>query len=162
MSIQSTRDISTVGKWLQTAWRSVSGRLPVTILYSYAFLYMYTGYDKLQSMGSFTKGIKSIPYLGQYAVYIGWSVPILEMLLAVLLIFPFIKLQRMALWASVVLMGVFTVYLFLMMQFVPGRLCYCGGVIESMSWITHLIFNLVWLGAGIYALRKLIINKKQN
>lgn len=160
MNIQSTRDISTLGRWLQAGCRWFNGRLPVVILYSYAFLYMYTGYDKLTHLKTFIKGNKSLPYVGEYAVYIGWGIPLLEILLAVLLILPFITLQRIALSASVVLMGIFTLFLSLMMQFVPDRLCQCGGVIESMGWTTHLIFNLVWLVAGIYALRKLIINKK--
>lgn len=154
MNIQDTRHTSTIGRWLQAGWQQLDARLPVVILYGYAFLYMYTGYDKITHLKSFIKGNQSIPYVAEYAVYIGWGVPLLEILLAVLLILPYTKLQRLALWISVVLMGIFTLYLFLMMQFVPDRLCQCGGVIKSMSWTTHLIFNLTWLGAGVYAIKK--------
>jgi len=125
------------------------------IIYSYAFLYMYTGYDKLLNIDSFIKGNSKIPYLGQYAKLIGWGIPILEILLAILLILPFPKIKLTVLWASVVLMGVFTLYLALMLAFVEDKLCHCGGVIASMSWSTHLLFNLCWIVAGIYAIKRL-------
>lgn len=155
MNISGRIEQSKVGRWLQRAWAPIDSRLPGVILYGYAFLYMYTGYDKSRTVKSFIKGNKKIPYVGQYAELIGWGIPTLEVLLAILLVLPFLKAKRIALWASVALMGVFTVYLCLMMIFVPDRLCHCGGVIESMGWTSHLIFNLVWLGAGIYAISKL-------
>lgn len=142
-------------QWLGRKWLWIYGTVPNIIVHAYAFLYMYTGYDKLHHVETFIDGNKKIPLIGQYAGLIGWGIPILEILLAVLLVFSFLKMGRVALWASVVLMGIFTLYLALMVLFVPDRLCHCGGVIESMDWTTHLIFNLLWLGAGIYAIRKL-------
>ena len=128
---------------------------PHIIIFGYAFLFMYTGSDKLKNVEAFINGNMNIPYLGMHAEIISWSVPILECLLAMLLILPFIKLKRIALQISVYLMGVFTLYLGLMIFFVKENLCHCGGVLESMGWIPHLIFNLAWLGAGIFALIKL-------
>lgn len=128
--------------------------LPELIVYGYAFLYMYTGYDKLKHVDEFIDGNSKIPLLGQYAELIGWGIPTLEILLAVLLVLPFLKLKKIVLWASVVLMSIFTLYLAIMLVFVPDRLCNCGGVIESMDWTTHLIFNLLWLGAGVFAIIK--------
>jgi len=129
--------------------------LPELIAYGYAFLYMYTGYDKLKHVEEFIEGNSKIPLIGQYAELIGWGIPVIEILLAVLLIIPFLKVKRIALWASVILMGIFTLYLALMLLFADTKPCNCGGVIESMGWITHLIFNLLCLGAGIFAIRKL-------
>lgn len=142
-------------QWLGRKWLWIYGTVPKIIVYAYAFLYMYTGYDKLYHLETFIDGNKKIPLIGQYAELIGWGIPILEILLAILLVFSFGRIERAALWISVVLMGVFTVYLATMLIFVPDRLCNCGGVIESIDWTTHLIFNLLWLGAGIYAIRKL-------
>src|SRR5690606_33447621 len=107
----------------------------------------------------FIDGNSKIPLVGQYAELVGWGIPTLEILLAVLLVLPFLKVKRIALWTSVVLMGIFTLYLAMMLVFVPDRLCNCGGVIKSMDWTTHLIFNLLCLGAGVFAIRKL---KKYN
>ena len=130
-------------------------RLPEVVVYGYAFLYMYTGYDKLVNAEAFIKGNSKIPLVGQYAGLIGWGIPILEILLAILLIIPIVKVKKITLWPSVGLMAIFTIYLVTMLMFVPDRLCHCGGVIESMSWTSHLIFNLIWLGAGIFAIKKL-------
>lgn len=144
-----------ISRFVRAVYQHILHRLPIVSVYGYALLYMYTGYDKLKNIKSFIKGNESIPFIGQYAPLIGWGVPIVEIVLAILLVFPFLKLRLPALWTSVVLMGVFTLYMALMIKFVPDRLCQCGGVIESMSWTTHLIFNLVWLGAGVYAIKKL-------
>jgi hypothetical protein len=70
------------------------------------------------------------------------------------LIVPVYKIKRFALYASTFLMGIFALYLTLMVAFVEKKLCNCGGVIESMGWKTHIIFNVVWFIAGIYALKK--------
>jgi len=129
--------------------------LPELIVYGYAFLYMYTGYDKLKQVDIFINGNKRIPLVGQYAELIGWGIPVIEILLAVLLTIPFLKVKRIALWASVILMGIFTLYLALMLLFADTKPCNCGGVIESMDWFTHLIINLLCLGAGIFAIRNL-------
>lgn len=129
------------------------GRLPI-ILYAYAFLFMYTGVDKVQNTERFINGIKKIPLVGPYAELIGWGIPILEILLAIMMIIPFIKTQRWALWTSTGLMGIFCIYVGMVVFFVENNPCNCGGVIESMGWKAHLIFNIIWLAAGIDALRK--------
>lgn len=131
-------------------------QLPLFIIYGYAFLFMYTGYDKLQNVHSFINGIKRIPFVGQYAELIGKGIPTLEILLAILLILPFQRTQRAALWLSTGLMGIFTLYLALMLLLAEKLLCHCGGVIESMGWTQHLVFNVLWLGAGIWTAKSKI------
>jgi len=37
--------------------------------------------------------------------------------------------------------------------------CGCGGVIEKMSWIQHLWFNLIFLALSIFALRLKVYSK---
>lgn len=148
--------------WLREKGLWLYKKLPLAITYGYAFLYMYTGYDKLRHVEVFIKGNSKIPLIGQYAELIGWGIPLLEILLAVLLVFTFGKTQQIALRVSVIMMGIFALYLIVMLLFVPKRLCHCGGVIESMSWGTHLIFNLIWLGAGIFAIKKLNNYKRLN
>ncbi|MCY4778914.1 hypothetical protein ORI89_04580 [Sphingobacterium sp. UT-1RO-CII-1] len=158
MHIYDNIYLGKTSRFLRAAYQRILRWLPIVSIYGYALLYMYTGYDKLKNIKSFIKGNESIPFIGQYAPLIGWGVPIAEIVLAILLVFPFLKLRLPALWASVILMGIFTLYMALMIKFVPDRLCHCGGVIESMSWTLHLIFNIAWLGAGVYAIKKLNVN----
>src|SRR5690606_41668501 len=110
---------SKAGQWLGRRLLWVYERLPKIVVYGYIFLYMYTGYDKLLNVKEFINGNEKIPLIGQYAELIGWGIPVLEILLAVLLALPFINVKRIALWPSVILMGVFTLYLALMLVFVP-------------------------------------------
>src|SRR5690606_33350479 len=84
--------------------------------------------------------------------YIGWGIPLLEITLALLLILP--RTQALALKLSVGLMGIFTLYLAWMLLFVEKSMCHCGGVIQSMGWVEHLVFNLAWLVLGLWAIRK--------
>lgn len=123
-------------------------------IYGYAFMYFYTGIAKLLNIKEFIRGNRKIPFIGQYAEQIGWGISILEIVLAVLLVIPLYKIKRYALLSSTLLMGIFALYLVLMVKYVEDKLCHCGGVIESMSWKTHIVFNLVWFIAGIYSLKK--------
>ena len=145
---------SSQGSFIYRSAQRLEVVLPQLIPYGFAFLYMYTGWDKLNTMAAFVRGIRKIPYLGGVAEGIGWGIPLLELLLALLLIVPIRKVQRTALQASTLLMAVFTLYLIAMVIFVPDRLCHCGGVIQSMGWKTHIAFNMIWLIAGMYALKK--------
>lgn len=142
------------GSFIRRIARSIYRRLPDVIIYGYAFLYMYTGWAKSMNLSTFIRGNSKIPYLGQYAKLIGFGIPTLEIVLAILLIVPVYRIKRSALWTSTLLMGVFTLYLSLMVGFADKKLCHCGGVIESMGWKTHIVFNLIWLIAGIFALVK--------
>lgn len=142
----------TRGSSIRSDARSIYRHLPEVIIYGYAFIYMYTGWAKFMSMAAFIKGNSKIPYLGQYAKLIGYGIPSLEIMLAILLVIPVYWIKRAALWASTVLMILFTVYLSLMVKFVEHKLCHCGGVIESMGWKTHIAFNIIWVIAGIFAL----------
>ncbi len=142
------------GSLIRSGAHWVYRRLPDLIIYGYAFLYMYTGWAKFMNMATFIRGNSKIPYLGAYAKLIGYGIPSLEIVLAILLVIPVYRIKRFALWTSTLLMVVFTVYLSLMVKFAEKKLCHCGGVIESMGWKTHIVFNLIWLIAGIFALVK--------
>ncbi|MDR0265056.1 MAG: hypothetical protein LBJ04_17695 [Sphingobacterium sp.] len=149
------------GASIRSGARWIYRRLPDVIIYGYAFLYMYTGWTKLMNMAAFIRGNSKIPHLGQYAKLISYGIPSLEIVLAILLVIPVYRIKRLALWTSTLLMGTFTIYLCLMVRFVEKKLCHCGGVIESMGWKTHIVFNIIWLIAGIFALvRTKVIHSK--
>ncbi|WP_156167747.1 DoxX family protein [Sphingobacterium sp. Ag1] len=140
------------GGSIRRAARWIYRHLPQVVIFGYAFLYMYTGWAKFMNLSTFIRGNSKIPYLGTYAKVIGYGIPALEIVLAILLIVPMYRIRRFALWTSTLLMTVFTIYLSLMVGFADKKLCHCGGVIESMGWKTHIVFNLFWLIAGIFAL----------
>ena len=129
--------------------------LSFIVHYFYVFLFAYTGYSKLNDIEAFTKGVRRIPFFGHFPELIAWGIPTLELLLAICMILPIRKLQRLSFRASVSLMAVFTLYLLGMVTLVKEKLCHCGGVIESMGWTQHLVFNFIVLLLGIWAIRKI-------
>lgn len=140
--------------------RSASLLATQLIVSAYAFLYAYTGINKLLKLSRFTESIAGSGLPDKLARLIGWGIPVLELLLACMLIIPKKQIQQLGLCISTALMGLFTVYIIANLIAVEDLMCSCGGAIESMSWKEHLAFNLCWMAAGIYALRQ-SKNKKQ-
>jgi len=50
------------------------------------------------------------------------------------------------------LMVLFTVYIYLILNFSDFIPCSCGGILEKMDWHTHLIFNLICVIAAVTAI----------
>ncbi|HWV73236.1 MAG TPA: MauE/DoxX family redox-associated membrane protein [Pseudosphingobacterium sp.] len=116
----------------------------------FVFLFSYTAIDKFRHLEQFSRGIGKIPIVGGMHVWIAWDVPLAELLISALLIIP--KCNRLGLQMAIGLMGVFTLYLGLMIAFAEKRLCHCGGVVESMGWVEHLLFNITFILLGGWAL----------
>lgn len=156
-----------IKNWLSLKWdwfKSPLGKdafitftLMVTIL-----LFMYTAASKLLSYKTFVFQIQLAPFplIGTLAPFLGWAVPITEIVFVLLL-----YLNRTRYWGmigSFVLMVSFETYISWMklMEIQTGvRLpCTCGGIISNMGWTTHLLFNAVFiflLGLSIYYERKM-------
>lgn len=73
-----------------------------------------------------------------------WLIPAIELALAVLLIIQITR--KKALWATLILLSLFTVYIGVVMTGIFSRVpCSCGGILKNMSYGTHLIFNLFFV-----------------
>jgi len=132
--------------------------IPTVVRLIYVFLFTYTGYSKLNDIESFTNGIRKVPLFGTYADFIAWVIPSLELILAIGMVLAFRKVQKLSFVLSVVLMAIFTIYLLVMISLVKEKLCYCGGVIGSLGWTEHLVFNSIILLLGLWAIRNIINN----
>ncbi|MEO8794260.1 MAG: MauE/DoxX family redox-associated membrane protein [Daejeonella sp.] len=86
-----------------------------------------------------------------------WVVPVAELITAALLLFK--KTRLSGLNASLFLLLQFTSYIILVMSGLFGRIsCYCGGILEKMTWGQHLYFNLVFLTLTLFGL---VIHQKE-
>jgi len=121
------------------------------------FLFLYTGYNKLIDHQRFEKGIANVHFLREYSVFVSWFVPCIEILISFLLMFP--KTLKLGFLAFASLMLIFTGYIAGMLLWAKHMPCGCGGVIEKMSWIQHLWFNLIFLALSIFALRLKVYSK---
>jgi hypothetical protein len=77
------------------------------------------------------------------------------LIIAALLVVPAFRLA--GLYAFFSLMSLFTIYIAVMLLSGSDIPCSCGGVLEEMSWGTHIVFNCVFVALsawGIYLQRK--------
>lgn len=109
-----------------------------------AFLFFYSGivklYDwKASKLAMFNQVIPEWSILP-----LTYSLPFLEILLAILLLLPSYRFWGFL--GTTILLSLFTGYVaFVWLGFADRVPCSCGGVISSLTWGQHLIFNLSFL-----------------
>lgn len=106
-------------------------------------LFVYTAVSKLIHLDTFQWRLERMPYISPYASLILWGVPFLELVIAGLLWFP--KYRTMALYASFVLLGLFTTYIIVVLKYSNSIPCSCGGVISALGWKDHITLNISFM-----------------
>lgn len=119
-------------------------------------LFVYTAGSKLADYDNFQFGLSESPYIASYAGMLAWAIPGVELLIVALLLFPSFRLT--GLYASFVLMLLFTLYIAAMLLSGMDIPCSCGGVLEEMSWSMHIVFNSVFVVLSAIAI---ILETKQ-
>ncbi|REC79513.1 hypothetical protein DRF60_06735 [Chryseobacterium elymi] len=121
-------------------------------------LFLYTAVSKFVDFKGFTYDLNNQPFPNSLTPILRWLVPLTEIGIVLGLIFE--KTRLLALYASLILMSLFTIYtalvLFDVFEYVP---CSCGGVIKNLTWPQHLIFNLFFVVITLLAIR---VNKKNS
>lgn len=110
------------------------------ICFLFVLLFAYTGLVKLLGHERFVIVIFDSPLLTDFAGFLSWAVPIIEFLVAVMLVIG--RLRLLGLYVSFSLMVIFTGYIIAILNFSEKIPCACGGVLEKMSWTQHLFFNI--------------------
>jgi hypothetical protein len=102
-------------------------------------LFIYAALSKLGSYERFTVQLSKSPFITSFSNMVAWSVPTIEILIALLLTIK--KTRLIGLYAAFFLMSLFTAYLLIMLNFSYYIPCSCGGVLEYLSWNQHIAFN---------------------
>lgn len=113
----------------------------------YIVLFVYTATSKLIHLGQFQQQLEQFPFISSYATWIAIGVPLVELVIAGLFVFP--KYILTALYASMSLMILFTTYIITVLNFSDSIPCSCGGVISSMGWKSHIIFNSLFIALAL-------------
>jgi uncharacterized membrane protein YphA (DoxX/SURF4 family) len=113
------------------------------ICYLYVVLFVYAAVSKLLDFENFQVQLGQSPLLSAYAGYIAWIVPIVEIIIALLLLSS--KFKYVGLILAYSLMIMFTTYIILILNFSPFIPCSCGGVLSKLGWTEHLIFNIAFV-----------------
>jgi hypothetical protein len=102
-------------------------------------LYLYAAITKLTDYYNFQFGLSESPFISQYAGILSWAIPVVEIMIAALLVWPSTRLAGF--YLSFGLMSLFTLYIAAMLVSGSEIPCSCGGVLEKMSWPMHIVFN---------------------
>lgn len=124
-------------------------------IYLFIMLFMYTAASKLLTIKSFASTLAKSPLIGSLNFVVAWSIPIIEVMISIVLIIP--SLRKPGMYAALLLMSAFTLYLIYMVCSGVELPCHCGGVVSSMSWQQHIWFNLGFISLAVTSL---VIQKK--
>lgn len=122
----------------------------------YILLFVYAAISKLLDFQNFKVQLGQSPLLAAFAGFFSIAVPLVELLIAIGLLFS--KSQLVSLYISFCLMVMFTSYIYIILNFSSSIPCSCGGVLEKMDWRQHLIFNSLFVVLAAVAI--LLYNKK--
>nr|WP_295865467.1 MauE/DoxX family redox-associated membrane protein [uncultured Chitinophaga sp.] len=118
---------------------------------AYILLFSYAAASKLLDMELFVFHLQRQAFSPSLIPVLSWGVPLSELVIVLMLVLP--RFRVVGLISATVLMLVFTVYVMIavlgLFRNVP---CSCGGVISTLTWKEHLLFNLFFLLLGILAL----------
>lgn len=138
----------------------------IKIYVLFIVLFAHTGLSKLLDFINFQFSIWKVQLLRPYYYPLSFIIPISEFIIACLLAFPVIKIgkllipsRKFGLYGSLILMLLFTGYLGYLLFFYSGSLpCTCGGVISTMTWKQHLVFNVIF---SFLAFRAIFLYNRQ-
>ncbi|HTI10327.1 MAG TPA: MauE/DoxX family redox-associated membrane protein [Puia sp.] len=117
--------------------------------FSLVFLFVYAATSKLFRLELFRFQLGLFPWLRHWADWLAWGLPLVELLIAALLISS--RKKILGFYASFALMTLLTAYLVCMLVTERENLpCSCSGVIEGLSWKQQIGLNLFFMGlAGL-------------
>jgi len=79
------------------------------------------------------------PLLKDYMEIVALLIPAVEIVIAGMLLYH--RTRRLGLYASFMLMLLFTAYIIIILNYASYVPCSCGGIINKLGWEGHLWFN---------------------
>ena len=114
-----------------------------TIIFLYAILFLYTGINKLIEYSIFREQLSESPILKPFAHFVALTLPWTEFLIVLMLLIPRWRLK--GLYAALIMMTAFTIYIIALLSIDDKLPCSCGGIIAVLSWSQHIIFNSTFI-----------------
>ncbi len=123
----------------------------------FILLWCYAAISKMLDYETFRVQLGKSPLITEFAGFAAVAVPLSELVIAGMLLTKRLRLQGM--YASLFLMTLFTAYIIAILNFSYYIPCSCGGILNSLGWTEHVIFNLVFVVLAITAI--ILMNKNQ-
>lgn len=106
----------------------------------FILLFVYSAARQLANFEVFQARLSQAPLLENSASLLAAAIVILEIGIALLLLFRVSR--RWGLYGSIGLMSLFTTYIVYAIYLAPSLPCTCISVIDGMSWMQQLWFNI--------------------
>lgn len=123
-----------------------------------AALFFYTAINKVTHYTTFIAQFEQSSLLRPISKFVAPLVPIFEIIVALLVFVPRTRLTGLYLSAGLLIS--FTAYIVALLLFAPDLPCSCGGVLQSMTWTEHILFNCLFITLSIVAIRLQHMSKK--
>ncbi|AZI26686.1 hypothetical protein EA772_15535 [Pedobacter sp. G11] len=115
-------------------------------------LWIYAAGSKLLEYNSFKHQLTLQHFPFKIENTMAWLLPSIEILAAILLTIP--RTIRYGLYTSVILLTLFTLYIIFILTGIHNKApCSCGGVLNMLSWKSHLVFNLIFLSINAWTVQ---------
>lgn len=118
----------------------------LVLLFSYTAASKFLDYDSFV----FQMRLAPLPLMRAMAPVLGWLTPIIESVLVAGLMTARWRPASLAL--SVALLSIFELYIGGMLLSGKALPCTCGGIISTMKWDQHLVFNAFFILLGLSAI----------
>ena len=115
-------------------------------------LFAYTAFCNVLDTTRFSAVLSASPLIATGAGALAYAVAAVELAVVLLLILP--RTRLMGLYASFVLLVLFTSYLGFLVRYAQQLPCSCCGLISPFPWKEHIVLNLGFLVLTGWALRR--------
>lgn len=116
----------------------------------FIILWVYAAVSKLFDYNNFSIELGKSPLLNGFAPVVAVGIPFLEIALAIMLLIERSKFIALVLSSSLLLL--FTVYLFIILNYSSYIPCSCGGILGHLGYKEHIVFNLILFALGIVSI----------
>jgi putative oxidoreductase len=107
-------------------------------------LWTYASLSKLINFSRFQEEMYNQVFPEWLSTIIPYVLPLTEAVVAIFLYNE--KTRKAGINCSFILLLIFTIYITLILLHIFPRMpCSCGGILEHMGWIPHLLFNCAYL-----------------
>lgn len=117
------------------------------IRYLILSVFLYTTYHKVIDLNTFEESLLRSKLLTDFSEYIKYLLPFSEILIIILLFVD--KYIKIGLYLSLLSLCSFTLYLIAINNFSLFYGCSCGGIFDTMSFVEHLVVNLILIFLNI-------------
>ena len=119
-------------------------------LFSYTIPFSWEKF-KLVDVEAFKGAMAKSPVLLPYVNELAYIIPISELIVCLLLLFPITK--KWGYYLSLILLTAFTGYIIYILSVYSNNLpCTCGGVISRLTWTQHLLLNITFMLLSLKAI----------